>query len=179
MYGIRWRSLAAVAATAALAVVLSGCTTSGAATDNAGASTLTIARAADASSLDLTTSFDNNSIWPMQQVMETLFNVSEDGTEVVPWLAESYTISDDGLTYTLSLRDGVTFSNGDPLTAADVKFSLDASTATGDAGWGYVNDPIASVEATDDSTVVITLKRAWAPILATMSLFANAIVPAD
>ena len=75
---------------------------------------LTIARQADILSMDKTTTFDNSSIYVMEQIMEPLFTVSQDGTEVEPWLATEYTVSDDKLTYTIKLRDGVTFSNGDP-----------------------------------------------------------------
>lgn len=47
------------------------------------------------------------------------------GTEVIPGLAESWTISDDGMVYTFILHDSVTFWNGDPLTATDVKYSFE------------------------------------------------------
>ncbi|QNG35528.1 ABC transporter substrate-binding protein [Geodermatophilaceae bacterium NBWT11] len=140
---------------------------------------LTIARAADAISMDKTTTFDNNSIYVMQQMMQPLFTVSEDGSTVEPLLATGYEVSEDQLTYTITLRDDVTFSNGDPLTAEDVKFSLDENTATGADGWGFVNAAIDTVEAVDDQTVSITVKYPWAPLIADLSIFANAIIPAD
>ncbi|CCH89429.1 ABC-type dipeptide transport system, extracellular component [Modestobacter italicus] len=171
-----------VAAVAALALTACGggsSSDSGAA--GGGAPTeggdLTIARQADILSMDKTTTFDNSSIYVMEQIMEPLFMVSQDGTEVEPWLASDYTMSDDELTYTIKLREGVTFSNGDPMTAADVKFSIDEDTKTGADGWGFINAAIDTVEATDDSTVTIKLKYAWAPLLADLSLFSNAIIP--
>jgi peptide/nickel transport system substrate-binding protein len=170
-----------IAAVAALALTACGGGSSDSSTGGDAASAeggdLTIARQADILSMDKTTTFDNSSIYVMEQIMEPLFMVSQDGTEVEPWLASDYTISDDKLTYTITLRDGVTFSNGDPVTAADVKFSLDEATKTGADGWGYINAAIDTVEATDDSTVTITLKYAWAPLLADLSLFSNAIIP--
>jgi len=173
-----------VAAVAALALTACGggsSSDSGAA--GGGAPTeggdLTIARQADILSMDKTTTFDNSSIYVMEQIMEPLFMVSQDGTEVEPWLASDYPMSDDKLTYTITLRDGVTFSNGDPMTAADVKFSIDEDTKTGADGWGFINAAIDTVEATDDSTVTIKLKYAWAPLLADLSLFSNGIIPKD
>ncbi|MDT7572023.1 MAG: peptide/nickel transport system substrate-binding protein, partial [Actinomycetota bacterium] len=138
---------------------------------------LTIARQADILSLDKTTTFDNSSIYVMEQIMEPLFMVSQDGTKVEPWLAKSYTMSDDKLTYTIKLRDDVKFSNGDPMTAKDVKFSIDEDTKTGADGWGFINSAIDTIEATDDTTVTIKLKYAWAPLLADLSLFSNGIIP--
>lgn len=179
----RFRS-AAIAAVSAVALAACG---GGSASPGAGGDSsepvaggdLTIARAADAISMDKTTTFDNNSIYVMQQMMEPLFTVSEDGSDVGPLLASDYEVSDDQLTYTITLREGVTFSNGDPLTAEDVKFSLDANTATGADGWGFVNAAIDTVEVVDDATVAINLKYAWAPLLADLSIFANGIIPAD
>ncbi|MCU1615203.1 MAG: appA [Frankiales bacterium] len=138
---------------------------------------LTIARAQDIISMDKTTTFDNNSIYVMEQIMEPLFTVSADGTKVEPYLATDYTVSADKLTYTIKLRKGVTFSDGKPLTAADVKFSIDEDTKTGGDGWGFINTAIDQVKAVDDSTVEVKLKYAWAPLLADLSLFSNGIVP--
>jgi len=173
--------VAAVAAVASLA--LSGCS-AGAPSSGAALSTspvkggaLTMAWSADILSMDKTTTFDNNSIRVMQQIMEPLFQASADGTKLEPWLASGYTISDDKLTYTIKLRDGVTFSDGTPVTAADVKFSIDEDTKSGDAGWGFINAAIDTVTATDASTVTIGLKYAWAPLIADLSLFSNGVIP--
>ena len=53
-------------------------------------------------------------------------------TELEPDLAENFTVSDDGLTYTFKLRDGVKFHNGRPVTASDVKYSLERAVNPGD-----------------------------------------------
>jgi peptide/nickel transport system substrate-binding protein len=166
--------------TAALALVLAGCAGGGgpsASSSPTSGGNLVIARAGDALSINPTTTFDNNSIYVMEQIMEPLFMVSSDGKSVQPWLATSYTVSPDKLTYTIKLRSGVEFSNGQPLTAADVKFSIDQDTKTGSQGWGYINSAINTVTAVDPSTVQIKLKYAWAPLLADLSLFSNSIVP--
>ncbi len=130
----------------------------------------------DAQSFDESTVFDNNSIWILEQITQPLYTVTANGKGVVPWLATGYTESSDGKTYTLTLRPGVKFSNGQPMTSADVKFSLEQTMAAS-AGWGYIDAAIASVDAPTPSTVVLHLKYQWAPLLADLSLFANGIVP--
>jgi peptide/nickel transport system substrate-binding protein len=130
----------------------------------------------DAQSMDESTIFDNNSIWILEQIMQPLYTVTNDGKGVIPWLATGYTASADGKTYTFTLRQGVKFSNGQPMTSADVKFSLQETMAAS-AGWGYIDAAIKSVDAPTPSTVVLNLKYPWAPLLADLSLFANGIVP--
>ena len=138
---------------------------------------LVIARAADAISMNNTTTFDNNSIFIFEQIMEPLFTVTDDGADVKPWLASAYELSPDNLTYTIHLRQGVKFSDGSPLTAKDVKFSIDQDSKTAATGWGYINAAIKDVSVVDDATVKIVLKYPWAPFIADLSLFSNGIVP--
>ncbi|PFG40484.1 peptide/nickel transport system substrate-binding protein [Georgenia soli] len=90
-------------------------------------------------------------------VYEGLFKLTDDG-EVENLLAEDYTVSDDGLTYTVTLRDGVTFHSGKKLTAEDVRKSVERVVAENSQSARKSSfEPLASVEATDDRTVVFTL----------------------
>jgi len=139
---------------------------------------LVIARTADSQSMNNTTVFDNESIWIFEQIFQTLYTVTPNGKGVQPMLATSYKVSADKKTYTFTLRSGVKFSTGQPMTSADVKFSIDQASAAA-KGWGYINTAIKSVAAPTPSTVVITLKYPWAPLLADLSLFSNGIVPAN
>jgi peptide/nickel transport system substrate-binding protein len=139
---------------------------------------LVIARVADSQSMDKTTVFDNESIWIFEQVFETLYTVRPDGQGVVPWLATSYDLSPDKLTYTFHLRQGVRFSTGAPMTSKDVKFSIDEARAASQ-GWGYIDTAIKDVQAPDPATVVIHTKFPWAPLVADLALFSNGIVPAN
>lgn len=139
---------------------------------------LVIVRPADSTNMDNTMVFDNDSIWVFQQILESLFEVTPDGKDVQPLLAEGYEVSDDQLTWTITLKDGVTFSNGDPMTAEDVKFSIDTASGT-EGGWEFLNTAIDTVEAPDEKTVVITTKYPWAPLAADLANFSNAIVPKD
>ena len=139
---------------------------------------LVIARTADSQSMNNTTVFDNESIWIFEQIMQPLYTVTPNGKGVMPWLATSYTVSPNKKAYTFTLRKGVKFSNGKPMTSADVKFSIDQASAAA-KGWGYINTAIKSVAAPSPQTVVVNLKYPWAPLLADLSLFSNAIVPAN
>jgi peptide/nickel transport system substrate-binding protein len=139
---------------------------------------LVIARTADSQSMNNTTVFDNESIWVFEQIFQTLYTVTPNGKGVQPMLATSYKVSDDKKTYTFTLRSGVKFSTGQPMTSADVKFSIDQARAAA-KGWGYIDTAIKSVDAPSPSTVVINLKYPWAPLLADLSLFSNGIVPAN
>ena len=83
--------------------------------------------------------------------------------DLVPELAESWEISEDGLAYTFHLRPDVKFQNIPPLNgrnlvASDVKFSFDRYSKTGSPHRSYFLQ-VASIEAVDDATVVITLKQ--------------------
>jgi peptide/nickel transport system substrate-binding protein len=137
---------------------------------------LVIARTADSQSMNATTVFDNESIWIFEQIYQTLYTVTNDGKNVKPWLATGYTVSPDKKTYTFTLRSGVKFSNGHPMTSADVKFSIDQSRKAA-KGWGYIDSAIKSVDAPSPDKVVINLKYPWAPLVADLSLFSNGIVP--
>src|SRR5262249_52415426 len=100
--------------------------------------TLVIARQEDSESFDKTTVFQNESLWLIQQINETLLTSTPDGRDVRPWLATSYKVSKNRKKYTFKLRKGVRFSNGQPMTAADVKFSIDDARAQ-TKGWGYLD----------------------------------------
>lgn len=94
--------------------------------------------------------------------------VYPDGDDIVPRAAESWEISDDGLTYTFKLREGIKFHDGSDMTAEDVKFSMDRLLAIGE-GYAYIfEDVIESTEAPDDATVVFHLKKTFGPFLSTM-----------
>jgi peptide/nickel transport system substrate-binding protein len=139
---------------------------------------LVIVRANDSVDMDKTTVFSNASIWVYQQMYETLVAMTDDGQGVKPWLAESYEMSPDNLSCTLKLRPGVKFHNGQPMTSADVKFSIDESSKT-KGGWEFINSAIKEVTTPDDLTVVVTTKYPWAPLLADLSCPNNGIIPKD
>ncbi|MCD8039307.1 MAG: ABC transporter substrate-binding protein [Lachnospiraceae bacterium] len=117
---------------------------------------------------------------------EILFNIYEglikpdsDGN-LIPAVASDYTMSEDGLTYTFTLRDGIKFHTGNDVTVADIKYSID--TCAGLNGGEPVISAfsnIQSVETPDESTVVITLQEPSSSFLAILATVEAAIVPAD
>ncbi len=102
------------------------------------------------------------------------------GDDLVPGLASSWEVSKDGLTYTFHLRPGVKFSNGQPLTAEDVKFSLDRF---GDPKTNVLLSNVAvgykTTEIIDDETVEVQLTQPVAAFLYNISIFPAFIVPKD
>ena len=82
----------------------------------------------------------------------------DDELNLVPWLAESWEQSEDGLTWTFKLREGIKFHNGREMTAEDVKWSferlIDPETGSGNAA--RVGPPDTKIEVIDDYTVAIT-----------------------
>ena len=96
-----------------------------------------------------------------------LVRVNRATGEAEPWLADRWTTTPDGRTITLTLRDGVTFSDGAPFTSADVLFTFkalyDPSTASSLASGVTVQRQPLQVSAPDARTVVVTLPAPFAP----------------
>lgn len=92
----------------------------------------------------------------MANVYETLVRIDEDG-EIVPHLATGWDVSDDRLTYTFHLRDGVTFSNGEEFTAETAAFSIDYVQNEWTNGLKSQMDPVAQARAVDPLTLEVTL----------------------
>ncbi len=87
---------------------------------------------------------------------DPLFYYSVFADKNLPWLAESGTYNSDYTQLTLKLRNGIEWSDGQPITSADVKFTLDSYKANNKINYhGQVNDFVQSVDAPDDQTVVI------------------------
>jgi len=84
------------------------------------------------------------------------------GQPQAPCLAESWAVSEDGLTYDFVLRKGVLFHNGEPVTADDVKFSFDRYHG---ASYGLMKERVVAIEAPDPLHVSFKLKRPWPDFL--------------
>ena len=85
------------------------------------------------------------------------------GQPLAPSLAESWSLSDDGLTYEFVLRKGAKFHNGDAVTAEDVKFSFERYRGT---SYNVLKDRVAAVETPDPQRVRFKLKQPWPDFLA-------------
>ncbi|HSL95559.1 MAG TPA: ABC transporter substrate-binding protein, partial [Thermoleophilia bacterium] len=91
-------------------------------------------------------------------------------------LAEGWTVSDDNLVYTFTLRDAA-FHDGTPVTSADVVFSMESILGPNHGRFQRAFNEMASIEAPDARTVVITLNRPYAPLLGLLTVFDAPILP--
>ena len=99
--------------------------------------------------------------------------MSREGGEIVPALAKTWEISDDGLTYTFHLKEGVKFSDGADLNAEAVKTSMEAAFSNmGDAiaQFGKIGVLTESVEAVDEYTVVLHLTSPYYGVLSDLAM---------
>jgi len=98
-----------------------------------------------------------------------LLRLDENTLEYIPNMAESYTISEDGLTFTFTLRDDLQWSDGEPITAHDYKWTYDQVRADPEFPYQSQLDFIISYEALDDRTLEIKIDEIYAPALGQMS----------
>lgn len=102
----------------------------------------------------------NGDLFAQMQIYDTLVAAGPDASKLLPALAQSWTISDDKLTYTFALRPGVKFSDGQPLTARDIKFNLDTQRDPKTAPLqSQFLASIRSVSIPDDSHVRVQLAQ--------------------
>jgi peptide/nickel transport system substrate-binding protein len=146
--------------------------------------TLRFSRRDDSDDLDPVTNDGNVNIWVFMNVYDQLLRVTRDGANLEPALAESWEVSADALTYTFHLRQGVKFSDGTPMTAADVKYSFERAANDPAKTWTFTltalqrdaNGQVTGITAPDDNTIVIVLAQPWAPFLADVAMFNLSII---
>lgn len=177
------QALACLAALAVIGVLLGGCgggaTTAGGGSEGGDASvrhggTLQFGLEAEPTTLDPFNAIEVSTTYVIPQINETLVAISADG-KPEPQLATSWTTSPDGLTWTFQLRKGVQFSDGKPMTAEDVAFSIE-QTRTGPY-FASLYEPIKQVRPTSASTVVIETTKPMPALLADLGLYVAGIVP--
>lgn len=155
---------------------------------------ITVTYKDDVATLDPAIGYDWQNWSMIKSLFDGLMDYVPGTTELRAGLADGYTISEDGLTYTFHLRPGVTFHNGRGLVAEDVKYSLDRVTnpETLSPGAGFFGaiegfDAVASGEAdslsgvtvVDPQTVEIRLSRPDATFLHVMALNFASVVPRE
>ncbi|TLX08118.1 MULTISPECIES: ABC transporter substrate-binding protein [Rhizobium] len=156
----RWKSIG-------LAAMLAGLTLSASYAEAAGV--LTIGRREDSTTFDPIKTAQNIDNWVFSNVYDVLIRVDKTGTKLEPGLAESWTVSDDGLTYTLTIRD-TKFSDGSLLTAEDAAYSLLRIRDDPASLWSDSYKVIETAVATDAHTLTIKLRNPSAPFLSTLAL---------
>ena len=156
------------------AVSLAACNadTGQAGADSAGdVNRVIIARPVDSDNLDPVTSVGNTNIWIYKLMLDSLVDITEDGREIVPNLAESFTVSDDNLVYTFTLKPGVRFSDGTYVTVDDWVFSFERAMSDLANHWAFASDNIERVEALDENTFAVVLHNPSPATLANLSMF--------
>lgn len=147
---------------------------------SSGPKVLTMARISEPFSVFIPWQIDDNpTVFLSVNVYDSLLRVSPDGARFEPALAVDWKTADDGLSWTFTLRSGVKFSDGKPLTAEDVKASLDAARSSEKSYWSSIYAPVTDVEVVDPRTVRINLTGPFAPLPSVIALFSSAILPAD
>jgi len=155
---------------------------------------ITVTYKDDVATLDPAIGYDWQNWSMIKSLFDGLMDYVPGTTTLRPGLAESYALSDDGLTYTFKLLEGVKFHNGREMTAEDVKYSLDrvtnpvtqspgagffASIAGYDAMSGGTATSLEGVAVIDPLTVAITLSRPDATFLHVMALNFASVVPSE
>jgi len=160
------------------------------------AGTLVVCTEANPDALNAQLSTANTSFDVTEQIADRLVGMKTGGSDLVPALAESWSITEDGLTYTFKLRHGVTwqsnakFKPSREFNADDVVFSFQRMMDPQHPFSKSVNnyfpmfadllaEPIKSVTKTADDTVVFELKHPFAPLLSTLTMQPMSIVSAE
>ena len=125
-------------------------------------------------SLDPHAVFDTEMQFVLYNVYDGLYRYEGNPPQLEPWLAESYTVAPDGLTWDFKLRQGIKFHDGSELTAADVVYSFQRLLALGKAPSGAFKPVLKpeNVSALDRYTVRFILSRPYAPFLSAIPIVA-------
>lgn len=109
-------------------------------------------------------------------IFESLLRYDED-LEPLPSLAQSWEISEDGLTYTFNLQENVLWHDGEPMTSADVLFTVTDFLMETQPRHRNAMTYVAEVTAPDDHTVVFTMSQPFEPFIRSLAFGAMPIVP--
>lgn len=171
---IRHRRLGIVAAAAAAGLLLAGCTPAadvGPAGEPKAGGTLTYASGdAEPTCLDPHVGGNYPQALVSTQYLESLVSRDKNGT-IIPWLAESWTLSDDGLTWDFTLKDDVTFTDGTPFDAEAVRANVAhiQDPETGSSTGYLALQKVAATEAVESNVVRFTLSQPDSALLESLS----------
>jgi peptide/nickel transport system substrate-binding protein len=135
------------------------------------------ARAVDSLFLDPVLNDANADIWVLTNLYDTLLQPSADGKSVVPGLASGYSLAPDGLSMELTLRPNIKFTDGTPILASDVKFSLDRARDPKAGEWNFMLASIQAIEAPVPDRVVLRLAHPDPTLPAALATFNAGILP--
>ncbi|MEO0795519.1 MAG: ABC transporter substrate-binding protein [Verrucomicrobiota bacterium] len=142
--------------------------------------TFVFARGSDAQKLDPADVDDGESVNTLAQICEGLVRFKPGTLEVEPWLAETFFMSADGLTYTFKIRKGITFHDGTPLDAEAAAFSFERQIDEAHPAhlptasfqyWNFLYSEVKSVEVVDEMTLKLHLSQPNATLLYSLAIF--------
>ena len=183
---------AAAATLATTALLLAACSSGGSGGGSGDASTgadaepvaggdLRFAITVDSRCIDPQQVGNNDAIAVARQTVASLTAQDPDTGEIVPWLAESWEVSDDASSYTFHLREGATYADGTPIDAESVKTNFDAIVALG-ATASLGSQYLVGYEGTtvvDESTVTVDFSEPSAQFLQATSTFSLGLLSPD
>lgn len=137
---------------------------------------ITVTRQVDSENLDPVVQDGNINIWVFMSIYDQLVGIEDNGLDLIPRLAESWEIEDDGATYVFNIRQGVKFYDGTDMTVEDIKWSIERARDNEESPWTFSLAQVESVETPDDATVVITLTEPWAPFLPQIAMFNASVI---
>ncbi len=183
-----------IAITAAAALFAAATSLPAAAQTGTPGGSMTVTYKDDISTFDPAIGYDWQNWSMIKALFDGLMDYKPGTTELMPDLAESYTVSNDGLVYTFNLRQGVKFHNGRELTATDIKYSIERSVdpATQSPGQGFFAaikgfdemtsggaSELSGIAIPDDYTVIIELSRPDATFLQVVAINFSFAVPRE
>ncbi len=138
---------------------------------------LVFARTQEAQTLNPMLGADNGSIWTITQIFDQLLEARQGYQDPQPGLAESWKASSDGRTWTFYIRDAA-FSDGSPVTAEDVKFTLDRfANPNINKNYAFLGSSIASTTVDGPRTVTVALRHVDSTFLFNLAQFVPSVVP--
>ena len=148
-------------------------TTEGA--NTSGSSTVVVAMGAGFATLDPGHVYEKYPPLIVNACYENLFKFYDNQGAPEPCLADTYEFSEDNLTLTVTLKDGINFASGNPMTSADVLFSINrCKNLQGNPS--FIADTIESMEAPDDKTIIFHLTQPDSAILSKLTYSSLAIL---
>ncbi len=140
-----------------------------------GSSTVVVAMGAGFSTVDPGHVYEKYPPLIVNACYENLFKFYDNDGAPEPCLADTYEFSEDNLTLTVTLKDGITFASGNPMTSADVVFSINrCKNLQGNPA--FIADTIESMEEPDEKTIVFHLTQPDSAILSKLTYSALAIL---
>jgi peptide/nickel transport system substrate-binding protein len=137
---------------------------------------VTFLRTDDADLYDPVLNDANTVIWIMFSVYECLVRSNPTGTGIDPAIADQWEITDDAMTATFHLREGVKFADGSDLTTDDIIFSLERARDTEESAWNFTLAQAKEITAPDDRTIEVELTEPFAPFFAAIAMFNSSII---